>query len=411
MDGRSRVARWYQNTALLLLNFFVFLVVANVGLYVLFRVKDGRSARGAVEEIARIHENPSLHAVYPDLDAESVHQLVRETWSRPYEYEPFTQFKERPYRGRFVNVSEAGFRLSRDQGPWPPDPENFNVFLFGGSTAFGYGVPDDETVASYLQGYLRESAAPRACVYNFGRSSYISEQERVLLEELLVDGFVPNLAVFMDGLNEFAFPNGPVETQRLKAIFESGDGHAQRWAWIQALPMTRLAQHAHRLALARTHRHPGRDPRNAAPVAAIDDGKYHDSKMISGVIARYFANKTLIESAAHAWGARVAFVWQPIPLYKYDLSYHLFATDDFGSNFFARYGYLYMEDHIRKEPPGDDFLWCADIQEALHEPLYVDKVHYTARMSKLVASTIGEKMLQRGLLEAPAGVHARGGSR
>ena len=29
----------------------------------------------------------------------------------PHVYEPYTQFKERPYRGKYVNVDENGFRF------------------------------------------------------------------------------------------------------------------------------------------------------------------------------------------------------------------------------------------------------------------------------------------------------------
>src|SRR6185503_15185425 len=103
-------------------------------------------------------------------------------------YEAFTQFCERPFHGRFVNVSENGFRVSAQQGPWPPDADNFNIFLFGGSTTFGYGLPDSQTVASYLQDDLAARSSPHVRVYNFGRGSYVSEQERVLFEELLLAG-------------------------------------------------------------------------------------------------------------------------------------------------------------------------------------------------------------------------------
>jgi hypothetical protein len=145
--------------------------------------------------------------------------------------------------------------------------------------------------------------------------------------------------------------------------------------------------------------------RNVEPTAAFDDGKYKDPEIIAHVIERYFENKSLIEAIARSHDVTVAFVWQPIPLYKYDLSYHLFANADFGSNFFARYGYAEVARRVAAQPPGADFLWCADIQESLKEPLYVDKVHYTARMSRLLASTIGSGLVERGLvpvLSAPA---------
>jgi hypothetical protein len=80
-----------------------------------------------------------------------IRELLRETWNRGYAYEPFTYFKERPFTGKYVNVDPHGFRVTKEQGPWPPDRNRDFIFLFGGSTSFAYGLPDDQTVASYLQ--------------------------------------------------------------------------------------------------------------------------------------------------------------------------------------------------------------------------------------------------------------------
>jgi hypothetical protein len=46
---------------------------------------------------------------------------------------------------------------------------------------------------------------------------------------------------------------------------------------------------------------------------------------------------------------------------------------------------------------GDNFLWAADIQEDVAEPLYVDSLHYSGRMSELFAQTIVNAMSERAL--------------
>ena len=43
-------------------------------------------------------------------------------------------------------------------------------------------------------------------------------------------------------------------------------------------------------------------------------------------------------------------------------------------------------------------LWCADFQETLTEPLYVDAVHYTERMSERLARHIAQLLAERKLL-------------
>src|SRR5262249_38987771 len=145
-----------------------------------------------------------LQQAYPGYTPEQIRRLIWETYeddARNFAYEPVTQYKEAPYRGQYVNIDERGFRLVKDQGPRPPDPDAFNVFMIGGSTTFGYGLPDDASIPSRLQ----ELAAAQRCdrpvrLYNFGRASYYSTQEQLLFQSLLAAGGRPDVAVFLDGL-------------------------------------------------------------------------------------------------------------------------------------------------------------------------------------------------------------------
>jgi hypothetical protein len=45
------------------------------------------------------------------------------------------------------------------------------------------------------------------------------------------------------------------------------------------------------------------------------------------------------------------------------------------------------------------FIWCADIQNDIFEPLYVDAVHYNARASAIFASCITDVISQREILK------------
>src|SRR5262245_56086849 len=211
MATAHKFSQAYKVLALHLLNTLLFLTVVNVGLWGVFKIRDGFSPSNPIFNINRDYSNLSLSdlkKVYPDLSKEAIDKLLKETWSRPFVYETFTQFKESPYRGDYVNVDENGFRIGKNQGPWPPSPGNLNIFLFGGSTTFGYGVPDHQTIASYLQQFLSDKLGREVRVYNFGRGFYYSTQERILLEKLLSSGFHPDLAVFIDGYNDFMYRFG-----------------------------------------------------------------------------------------------------------------------------------------------------------------------------------------------------------
>ena len=159
--------------------------------------------------VTRVREDPvfakygdDLLLVYPNMNRQQIQDMLFENWSRPYVYADFTHFAERPFQGEYVNVTAAGYRKSADQGPWPPQDDAVNVFVFGGSTTFGYGLPDEQTLASCLQASLQRYSARPVRVYNFGVGWYFSTQERLLLEKLLVQGHVPDIAVFVDGLND-----------------------------------------------------------------------------------------------------------------------------------------------------------------------------------------------------------------
>src|SRR5262249_15912744 len=124
-----------------------------------------------------------------------------------------------------LNNHEAGFRLiGHDQGPWPPDKNVYNVFVFGGSTTWGGGNMDGETLPAYLQALLRQRAGTdRINGYNFGAGAHFSTQEVTYLQNRLRDGFIPDMAVFIDGLNDFYFWQGESGASgELRTAFNSG---------------------------------------------------------------------------------------------------------------------------------------------------------------------------------------------
>lgn len=336
----------------------------------------------------------SYASVYPGKTRDEVRQLLLETWNRASAFEPFTDSKERRHEGRFVNVDPNGFRVSRDQAPWQPDPGRVNVFVFGGSTTFGYGVADDETIVSALQADLAERAPQlRVACYNFGRGGYYSTQERILFEELLAAGHAPSCAVFIDGLNDFVF-QAPVYTPLLRQCVGSPVPAALELLRAH-LPLAQLVARA-------KARRPLRPVRE-------DLSGYDDPSLLDARIDRYLASRRLARDAAADYGVRALFVWQPVPTYRYDLRWHVFGEFDFEQNNYPRFGYARFRERMGTSL-GEDFLWLADMQEPLREPLYVDQVHYTAAMSRRIAAEIGRTLVDRGRL-APRPEPARESAR
>ena len=62
--------------------------------------------------------------LYPGWSAQDIDQMQRECFAVRYVYEPFVQFKPVPVKGRFVEVTEAGYRRGASGQPWPPRAED-----------------------------------------------------------------------------------------------------------------------------------------------------------------------------------------------------------------------------------------------------------------------------------------------
>jgi hypothetical protein len=111
-------------------------------------------------------------------------------------------------------------------------------------------------------------------------------------------------------------------------------------------------------------------------------------------------NKKIIEAISREFHIKTLFVWQPTPSYKYDQNYNIFKRFDYGG--FLPYlgpGYEKAANEYQTGTFGNNFLWLGDMQENLKEPLYVDAIHYSARMSKLIAEHIAVDLSAKKIIQ------------
>lgn len=81
------------------------------------------------------------------------------------------------------------------------DPTAVNVWFFGGSTMYGWGVRDEDTLPSRFVEFAHSRGIP-VKVSNFGLPAYVAWQETQVFEEKLATGDKPDLAIFYDGYND-----------------------------------------------------------------------------------------------------------------------------------------------------------------------------------------------------------------
>jgi hypothetical protein len=111
---------------------------------------------GQIEAVgARLDD---LLPAYPGLRTADIDALLREAalaLSRPVM--PYGLLGVHPCRTATLNVHGAGFRDDGTGQDWPGAPGRKRLFMFGGSTTFGFNVADSDTVPARLGARLRQS--------------------------------------------------------------------------------------------------------------------------------------------------------------------------------------------------------------------------------------------------------------
>ena len=95
-----------------------------------------------------------------------------------------------------VTTNRLGFRGTE------PTPAQRNIFVVGGSTVFGWGVPEKETIPFYMQEIISKKH-PEAKVFNMGIPWYSSSHEMALILYRLI-ALKPTAIWVLDGLNDSA---------------------------------------------------------------------------------------------------------------------------------------------------------------------------------------------------------------
>ena len=380
-----KLSRGYAAVAIMVLSIILLFVLVNAAFLVFGR---GQEELSGIDNgyLPKELPTPIRDEVYPGMSPDEVKRMVRESWAISYEYEPYREFQPKATRGKYTSNSAEGFRFCKNQGPWPPSQDNYNVFLFGGSTTYNVGVPEDDTIASHLQDALMEQAGRPVRVYNFGCPLFFSSPEGVLFERLLVNGHKPDLAVFIDGLNEYFHERDePGFSEKIAVMFANRNAVSYH-----------LRVLAHRLPVVRAFRE------HYSPASKDDLGKsaqeWERQDVLESIQRRYWSNVKNIQAVADVHGVKTLFVWQPTPQYKYRGTYPS-QEADYGRHTRSQYGYKMMADYVVLHAVPPTFLWLADMQEDLSGTLYVDLVHYSGRMSKELALRIGACLRDRKLLE------------
>src|ERR1700730_858754 len=259
-------------------------------------VEAGKMLRGMLKRKPSPVNVENQKLVRPDSSEATNRQIAEEIQkSNKFQYEPWVEFRNIDYAGRYVNVQGAIRKSTPSFYFNPTSKDTLDIYFFGGSTTFGFNLSDGETIPSQFVKLYREqySTGKSVRVYNFGTPTYYSYQELMLLTNLLFRGDRPDAVVFLDGVNDFWFAKASYYNQ-------SYFSYILRQAFNQDLLTTgkfNFKDTADRMY---------KDPTDI-PLQLFNDT----------LIAHYLRNIANAKMMAGLAGAKSYFFCQPVPFYKY----------------------------------------------------------------------------------------------
>jgi hypothetical protein len=299
----QRLAGWYPSLAIIILNTIIIFVGLDFVAWVASKTYTSLFLRPA-PAVADPRASSPFYRSQP-----WAAQYWREfLLSRQVRYHAFVLDRRAPFQGETINIDHEGIRVTpgADCGP-----KAFKVFVFGGSTIWGTGAPDWGTIPSYLLMGMKKLTNGPVCVVNFGESAYVSTQSVIELLLQLQAGNIPNVTLFMDGVNDIyaAYQSGRAglhqNFDQIAAKFEGRDVPEKRLLKdVLGLP------HLHALAVSLGAKL--RQEVSSTPKLLTYETMGVDAASLSNaIIQTYMSNYQIVEGLAQQYGFKAFFFWPP----------------------------------------------------------------------------------------------------
>ncbi|MBD1911790.1 MULTISPECIES: hypothetical protein [unclassified Leptolyngbya] len=170
--------------------------LANLVQLVGAQVIDIMGWEGGVEEVV---EDQNL-AELPNYQGrrDEMYRHFRETLRIPVVYEPSVGWTREPFEGKTITIDAQGNRVHQ---PLPASAQTSKpkVYIFGGSTVWGTGATDNETLPAFYQKF---SDLPTV---NKGETGYISRQSLASFVNLLSTKEPMDAVIFYEGVNDVQY--------------------------------------------------------------------------------------------------------------------------------------------------------------------------------------------------------------
>lgn len=292
----SRLPSLYRGAALILLNTLVLLLLLELGASVLL----GAGTPAETSVIAPAASEPPMPSYYAAQSWGDLYwkELDLARANRRNTYHPYQLWRLAPFEGQTIRVGPDGLRETPRA---ECVPGAYVVSVFGGSTVWGMGVPDWGTVPAYLQVALHEALQRPVCVRNFGQLAWNSTQDLIALVRELQAGRIPDLVIFLSGVNEvipaWEFGEAGVPTG-IVDFAATVEGRYLKTQPLEAFSLYRLAS-----SVLSKKRPTG--PARFKYTFLVSD------TLAESISRTYLTNYRTVEGLARQYGFAFRFFWQP----------------------------------------------------------------------------------------------------
>jgi len=130
-----------------------------------------------------------------DKDKAYAEQVFHDARQGTKTYQPYTAWRQNPISLPTLTLNKDGYRIHKQSKKNKPGA--LKIGFFGGSTMWGTGVDDNNTIPAFF-----DELTDNYDVLNYGERGYTSRQELALLINLINQKKAPDIVVFYDGFND-----------------------------------------------------------------------------------------------------------------------------------------------------------------------------------------------------------------
>ena len=307
-------------------------------------------------------------------DKTHANEIYKEFFLVQEQYVPYTIWRYKELHGKHININEDGIRATI---PNSNDKSDKKLFFFGGSTIWGTGVDDNNTIPSFVSRYLKENNLTFDIV-NYGQSGYQSTQELIQLISELQKGKRPAVVIFYDGINDIyasAFSPGiPSYHQNFEQIKNKIEGNGIKMIYFNS-NLFKMVIYI----------------KNRFKRTTLKQEDTEEDEKIEGAIDNYITNLQMVQKLSKEYGFKFFAFWQPVLLAdkKKLTEYEKIEKSKMGKKLMRIYTKAY--EGINKKHLNKIKLFnLSEIFENEKDDIYTDFAHLAEKGNSIVARKIFE---------------------